>query len=57
MRGRSLPRARIGTGPRVGVAGPGGDGERFPWRFWILDDPTVSVYRPGQVRKRRGAGT
>jgi 3-methyladenine DNA glycosylase Mpg len=35
------------------VAGPGGDGTAFPWRFWIDGDPTVSVYRPGQPRGRR----
>lgn len=40
------------SGPRVGVRYPGGDGERFPWRFWIKDDPTVSVYRPHQPRNR-----
>lgn len=49
LRARSLPRARIGVGPRVGVAGPGGDAERFPLRFWLLGDPTVSVYRPGRT--------
>ncbi|MCV2393373.1 DNA-3-methyladenine glycosylase [Actinotalea sp. M2MS4P-6] len=40
------------SGPRVGVAGPGGDPERFPWRLWVPDDPTVSAFRPG-VRRRR----
>ena len=49
LRTRSLPRARIGVGPRVGVAGPGGDAERFPLRFWLLEDPTVSAYRPGRT--------
>jgi DNA-3-methyladenine glycosylase len=43
---------RVVTGPRVGVSGPGGDAERYPWRFWIADDPTVSQYRPA-VRRRR----
>jgi DNA-3-methyladenine glycosylase len=42
----------VRTGPRVGVSGPGGDGEVFPWRFWLDGDPTVSVYRPGQSRRR-----
>ena len=42
----------VASGPRVGVSGPGGDGERFPWRFWITGDPTVSAYRPGRPRKR-----
>ena len=43
----------IRTGPRVGVSGPGGDGEVYPWRFWIDGDPHVSAYRPGVVRTRR----
>ncbi|MFD1721559.1 DNA-3-methyladenine glycosylase [Amnibacterium endophyticum] len=42
-------------GPRVGVAGDGGDGGRFPWRFWIDGDPTVSAYRPGGRRRPAGA--
>ncbi|WP_167146026.1 DNA-3-methyladenine glycosylase [Actinomyces sp. ZJ308] len=37
---------RIRRGPRTGVAGPGGDGTAFPWRFWLEGEPTVSVYRP-----------
>lgn len=32
-------------GPRVGVSGPGGDEQLFPWRWWLTDDPTVSAYR------------
>ncbi|GAA2754451.1 DNA-3-methyladenine glycosylase [Amnibacterium kyonggiense] len=47
------PVARVATGPRVGVSGAGGDGERFPWRFWIPDDPTVSAYRPGRPPRAR----
>lgn len=43
----------ISTGPRVGVSGPGGDGDSFPWRYWITGDPTVSAYKPGAVRVRR----
>jgi DNA-3-methyladenine glycosylase len=42
----------VESGPRVGVAGPGGDALRFPWRFWI-PDPTVSVFRPGAPSRRR----
>jgi DNA-3-methyladenine glycosylase len=57
--------APVRTGPRVGIRGDGGDGGRFPWRFWLDGDPTVSIYRPGQLRRRprpegdivRGAGT
>lgn len=41
----------VATGPRVGVAGPGGDGERYPWRFWLAGEPTVSAYRPGRARR------
>lgn len=47
------PVAGISSGPRVGVRHPGGDGERFPWRFWIKDDPTVSQYRPHAPRRGR----
>ncbi|WP_246242460.1 DNA-3-methyladenine glycosylase [Flexivirga aerilata] len=43
----------VRTGPRVGVSGPGGDGETYPWRFWIDGDPTVSPYRPAKPRRRR----
>lgn len=42
--------ARVRTGPRVGVSGPGGDGAVYPWRYWVDGEPTVSVYRPGAVR-------
>jgi DNA-3-methyladenine glycosylase len=52
---RPVPCAR---GPRVGVVGPGGDAETYPWRFWIPGEATVSAYRPGRPRGRpaRGAG-
>jgi DNA-3-methyladenine glycosylase len=46
--------SRIRTGPRVGISGPGGDAEGYPWRFWVDGDPTVSVYRPGVSRRRPG---
>ena len=42
----------IRSGPRTGVAGPGGDGEAFPWRFWLDGEPTVSTYRPAVARRR-----
>lgn len=50
--------ARVHTGPRVGVSGPGGDGAAYPWRFWLDGEPTVSAYRPGVRRQRptRSAG-
>lgn len=50
--GEPVPQKVVGRGPRVGVNGPGGDGDAFPWRFWIIGDPTVSVYRPGKLRRR-----
>ena len=34
------------AGPRVGVSGSGGEGHRFPWRYWLTDERTVSAYRP-----------
>ncbi|CAM2756246.1 DNA-3-methyladenine glycosylase [Actinomyces slackii] len=45
----------IRTGPRTGVAGPGGDGEAFPWRFWIEGEPTVSPYKAAAPRRGRAA--
>jgi DNA-3-methyladenine glycosylase len=45
--------ARRRTGPRVGVAGAGGDVTAYPWRFWLDGEPTVSVYRPAKPRVRR----
>lgn len=45
--------ARVRSGPRVGVSGPGGDGEAYPWRFWLDGEPTVSPYRPAVPRPRR----
>ncbi|UKF30229.1 DNA-3-methyladenine glycosylase [Clavibacter phaseoli] len=52
----ALPDARLAlpaSGPRVGVSGPGGSGELFPWRFWVPGDPTVSPYRAHVPRVRR----
>lgn len=42
----------VRQGPRVGVSGEGGDADRYPWRFWLDGEPTVSTYRPGTVRVR-----
>lgn len=47
---------RLRTGPRVGVAGAGGDPTAFPWRFWLDGEPTVSVFRPGPSRRRPPRG-
>lgn len=52
----SRPADAVRSGPRVGVSGPGGDAAGFPWRFWIDGDPTVSVYRPAQPRRRAAPG-
>lgn len=35
---------RISRGPRTGVGGIAG-GVRYPWRFWLTGDATVSTYR------------
>ena len=51
-----VPAGRIRTGPRVGVSGAGGDATAYPWRFWLADAPSVSVYRAAKPRaRRRGA--
>jgi DNA-3-methyladenine glycosylase len=38
------PPDSFSTGPRTGVSGAGGT-DRYPWRFWIPGDPTVSPYK------------
>ncbi len=50
---RAVGPEQVRTGPRVGVAGAGGDVEAYPWRFWVGGEPTVSVYRPAKPRVRR----
>ncbi len=47
-----VPDELVRTGPRVGVSGPGGSGELYPWRYWIDGERSVSVYRPGKTRTR-----
>ncbi|MET3905625.1 DNA-3-methyladenine glycosylase [Paenarthrobacter sp. 4246] len=47
----ATPPPAVASGPRVGVAGPGGTTE-YPWRFWIEDDPTVSRYKAARPRNR-----
>lgn len=44
--GDGLPRA-VAAGPRVGVAA----GHDTPWRFYEIDEPTVSTYRRGGRRR------
>ena len=48
--------AAVRTGARVGVRGPGGDGELYPWRFWLAGEPSVSTYRAAAPR-RSSAGS
>lgn len=38
---------QVRSGPRVGVSGAGGS-TRYPWRYWLDADPTVSPYRAGR---------
>lgn len=38
-------RPPLASGPRVGIGGDGADAARFPWRWWLVDEPTVSSYR------------
>jgi DNA-3-methyladenine glycosylase len=40
--------ARIVAGPRVGVS----TARDIPWRFWLADEPSVSVYRAATPRRR-----
>ncbi|MBP1782653.1 DNA-3-methyladenine glycosylase [Micromonospora sp. HB375] len=40
--------AHIVAGPRVGVAAA----HDLPWRFWLADEPSVSVYRRHTPRRR-----
>lgn len=51
--GARVAASEIRTGPRVGVAGPGGDAAAFPWRFWVAGGRHVSTYRPAVSRRRR----
>ena len=39
--GESVPRDRVASGHRVGVR----LAHDVPWRFWVLDEPTVSAYK------------
>jgi DNA-3-methyladenine glycosylase len=48
-----VPVRQVRTGPRVGVAGAGGDAAAYPWRFWLDGEPTVSAYRPAKPREPR----
>jgi DNA-3-methyladenine glycosylase len=41
-------RLDVSQGPRVGIS----VATERPWRFWVTGDPTVSVYRPHNPRRR-----
>lgn len=45
-------RTAVAAGPRVGVGGEGGRGDLYPWRMWLVDEPSVSAYRPVTRRLR-----
>ena len=49
--GPLVPPELIASGPRVGVSGPGGTAE-YPWRYWLVGEPTVSAYRPAVTSPR-----
>ena len=51
--GEPVAGVRVRTGPRVGVSGVGGDGQMFPWRFWVEGERSVSAYRPATRRLGR----
>lgn len=40
-------RSSVLRGPRVGVR----ESAETPWRFWLADEPSVSVYRPATIRR------
>jgi DNA-3-methyladenine glycosylase len=45
VRLESMPRRRapgVQAGPRVGIAAA----TELPWRFWLADEPSVSMFRP-----------
>lgn len=50
LTGIPTPPDQVSSGPRTGV---GGEGSVHPWRFWTVDDPTVSPYRAHAPRRRR----
>ncbi len=49
--GESTP-VEVAAGPRVGVAAAVDE----PLRFWLVGDPTVSLYRPRMARRRSRGG-
>lgn len=60
-RRENATRPALASGPRVGVGGEGADGARFPWRLWLVGEPTVSpfrrAYRSSSPRSGPASGT
>ena len=54
-RRENLTRPALACGPRVGVGGDGADGARFPWRLWLVGEPTVSPFR--RAYRSTGSGS
>jgi DNA-3-methyladenine glycosylase len=48
LAGQPVPKSCQRSGPRVGVS----VGATSPWRWWIADEPTVSLFRPAVPRRR-----
>ena len=48
--GPLVPPEHVASGPRVGVSGPGGSAE-YPWRYWLVGEPTVSTYRAAIAKR------
>jgi DNA-3-methyladenine glycosylase len=46
------PPVGVSAGPRVGIT----QATDLPWRFWVTDAPSVSVFRAGGKPRRRRAG-
>ena len=51
----ATPSGAVLSGPRVGVSGDGGRADRYPWRFWLDGEPTVSAYRAAPPRRDKHA--
>lgn len=47
-----LDAQNVRSGPRVGIGGAGADAERFGWRYWLADEPTVSAFKAAPPPKR-----
>lgn len=55
-RRENATRPALASGPRVGVSGAGADGTRFPWRLWLVGEPTVSPFRRAYRSSASGSG-